>query len=211
MPHLVLLGDSIFDNAAYTSGGPDVVTQVRELLPTGWTASLLAIDGSTTDDVAEQVECLPTDATHLVLSVGGNNALMQASVLDIPASSTAQAVGFLADVALEFEKSYRSAVEACLRPGLPLTVCTIYNGCFPDPQYQRIVSTALTVFNDTILRVAIELGLRVIDLRAVCAKTEDYANPIEPSSVGGEKIARVMAALVTGSNSYDGATRIIAA
>ncbi len=211
MPHLVLLGDSIFDNAAYTSGGPDVVSQVRKALSTGWNASLLAIDGSTTDDVAEQVNHLPTDATHLVLSVGGNDALIQASVLDIPVSSTAQAVGFLADVALEFEKSYRSAIEVCLRPRLPLIVCTIYNGCFPDPQYQRIVSTALTVFNDAILRVAIEHSLPVIDLRAVCVNPEDYANPIEPSSVGGEKIARVMAALVTGSNSYVGATRIIAA
>jgi hypothetical protein len=116
MPHLVLLADSIFDNAAYTSGGPDVVSQTREALPIGWTASLLAIDGSTTDDVAEQVDRIPTDATHLVLSVGGNNALIQASVLDIPASSTAQAVGSLADVALEFERNYRSAVQACLRP-----------------------------------------------------------------------------------------------
>ena len=40
MPHVVLLGDSIFDNAAYTNGGPDVVTQLRELLPAGWHATL---------------------------------------------------------------------------------------------------------------------------------------------------------------------------
>jgi hypothetical protein len=159
MRHLVLLGDSIFDNAAYTSGGPDEVSQVRKILPTGWTASLLAIDGSRTGDVAEQVDRLPTNATDLVLRVGGNNALMEA----------AQAVGFLGQVSLEFEEDYRSAVAACLRPGLPLTVCTIYNGCFSDPQYQRIVSTALTVFNDAILRVAIEHCLSVIDLRAVCA------------------------------------------
>ena len=211
MPHLVLVGDSIFDNAAYTGGGPDVVSQVRKMLPTGWTASLSAVDGAATGDVAEQVDRLPTETTHLVLSVGGNNALMEASVLDLPASSTAQAVGFLADVALEFEKDYRSAVGACLRPGLPLTICTIYNGCFPDPQYQRIVSTALMVFNDVILRVGIERRLAVIDLRAVCANPEDYANPIEPSSVGGEKIARVVVALVTGSNPYDQATLVIAA
>jgi hypothetical protein len=85
------------------------------------------------------------------------------------------AIGFLADVAAKFEKGYRSAVEECLRPNLPLIVCTIYNGCFPDPQYQRIVSTALTVFNDAILRVAIGYRLSVIDLRAVCASREDYA------------------------------------
>ena len=31
MSHLILLGDSILDNAAYTEGGPDVVSQVRAL------------------------------------------------------------------------------------------------------------------------------------------------------------------------------------
>ena len=31
MPRLVLLGDYIFDNAQYTGGGPDVVSQVRSL------------------------------------------------------------------------------------------------------------------------------------------------------------------------------------
>jgi len=210
MSHVILLGDSIFDNAAYTSGAPDVISQLRGLLPSGWSASLLAIDGSTTDDVAGQIERLPADATHLILSVGGNNALIHASVLDIPASSTAQAVGFLADISMDFETRYRSAVAACLRPGLPLSVCTIYNGCFPDLAYQRIVSVALMVFNDAILRVAVDHSLSVIDLRLVCADSQDYANPIEPSSVGGEKIAQVIAALVTGSNAFARATRIVA-
>ena len=211
MPHVVLLGDSIFDNAAYTSGGPDVVSQVRGLLPSGWGASLLAIDGSTTDDVPHQMQRLPAEATHLVLSVGGNNALNHASVLNTPAASTAQALGFLADVAVDFETRYRSAIEACLRPGLPLSVCTIYNGCFPDSTYQRVVSVALMVFNNAILKVAIEHRLPVIELRLVCADPRDYANPIEPSSVGGEKIARIIAALVNGSDAYAHATRIVAA
>jgi hypothetical protein len=70
MPHLVLLGDSIFDNARYTSGGPDVVSQVRRLLPSGWSASLLATDGSTTDNIADQMQHLPDETTHLVLSIG---------------------------------------------------------------------------------------------------------------------------------------------
>jgi len=98
-----------------------------------------------------------------------------------------------------------------MRLALPLTICTIYNGCFPDPGYQRTVSTALMVFNDVILRVAIESQLSVIDLRAVCANPEDYANPIEPSSVGGEKIARVIVAVVTGSSSGGQAARVVAA
>jgi len=210
MGHIVLLGDSIFDNVRYTSGGPDVIYQVRNLLPFGWSATLLAIDGAVADDVARQVGRLPRDATHLVLSVGGNDALVQASVLDLPASSTAQAVGFLADVADDFEKRYRAAVARCLQAALPLSICTIYNGRFPDPAYQRIVKVALTVFNDVILRVAIENGLPVIDLRLLFDNYEDYANSIEPSSAGGQKIARAIVGVVSKASTEINAARIVA-
>jgi GDSL-like Lipase/Acylhydrolase family len=188
--HIVLLGDSIFDNRSYTGGGPDVVSQVQELVPHGSHATLLAVDGSTTVDIPSQVRRIPSDATHLVLSVGGNDAIMNSDILLKPLDSTATALGKLADVSQEFEEKYRRAVAECRKTGLPLTICTIYNGNFPDREYQRLASTALMVFNDVILRVGFEFGLAVIDLRFVCASPEDYANPIEPSSTGGAKIAR---------------------
>jgi hypothetical protein len=211
MPHVVLIGDSILDNAAYTRGGPDVVTQVRDLLPPGWEATLLAVDGSTTDHVADQIGRLPKQATHLVLSVGGNNALMHLQILQAPVSSMTESIEALADVAVDFETRYRAAVAACLDADLPLAVCTIYNGCFDDQSFQRIASTTLTVFNDAIIRVAVEHSLPVIDLRAVCVTSDDYANPIEPSSVGGAKIARVIVGLVCGANTTAPATRIVIA
>jgi hypothetical protein len=46
--HIALLGDSIFDNRAYTGGKPDVIAHLRPMVPPGWKASLLAIDGSIT-------------------------------------------------------------------------------------------------------------------------------------------------------------------
>ena len=101
MAHLILLGDSILDNGAYSGGGPDVVSQVRTMLPVGWRSTLLAVDGSTTADIAGQVRSLPADATHLVLSVGGNDALLNISVLDVPASTTAEALMHLAKVAVK--------------------------------------------------------------------------------------------------------------
>jgi len=209
MPHLILLGDSILDNARYTEGGPDVVRQVRHILPAGWRASLLAVDGSTTKEIPAQVKSLPDDASHLVLSVGGNDAIMNSQILQLPAKSTANALAALADVAESFEENYRRAVEACRRFALPLAVCTIYNGSFPDPVYQRLVSTALMAFNDVILRVAIDRALSVIDLRYVCRSSTDYANPIEPSSVGGAKIARVMVNLVTSGASPQSGAHIV--
>src|SRR5437763_7003051 len=81
MSHVVLLGDSIFDNAAYVPGRPPVVEQLRRALPAGWRATLLAVDGHTTADVAGQLARLPADATHLVVSVGGNDALGASAVL----------------------------------------------------------------------------------------------------------------------------------
>lgn len=87
MTHIVLLGDSIFDNGRYTMGGPDVISQVRQLLPDGWQASLLAVDGATTGDVRCQLQRMPSDASHLVLSVGGNDALMKSDILHMPADT----------------------------------------------------------------------------------------------------------------------------
>lgn len=197
MPYIVLLGDSIFDNRSYTKGGPDVIAQVRELLPDGSRATLLAVDGSTTGEIPDQMSLVSSDTTHLVLSVGGNDAILHSDILLKPMKSTAAAIAELADVSRQFEENYRRAVEACRRPGLPLTLCTIYNGNFPDREYQRLASTALTVFNDPILRIAFEFQLSVIDLRFVCSAPEDYANPIEPSAIGGAKIARSIVASFT--------------
>ncbi len=209
MSHVVLLGDSIFDNLAYTAGGPDVISQVRGLLPAGWQASLLALDGATTDDVPRQLVRLPRDASHLVLSAGGNDALLSSGLLDGAVNHVAQAVNSLAHLSQEFEKKYRHAVAACLQPKLPLILCTIYNGNFPNADFQRLASTALMVFNDVILRVGIEFGLTIIDLRFVCSSPEDYANPIEPSSVGGAKIARCIVSLVSAGQRESGARIVI--
>lgn len=197
MPHLVLLGDSILDNGAYTAGGPAVIEQVRRLLSPGWRASLSAVDGSTTLDIPNQLAALPPDASHMVLSVGGNDALGRAGILEEPAACTGDALLLLDDVLRKFEEDYRRVISACLHYRLPLVACTIYHGNFPDPRYQRMVSVALTLFNDVIIRVAMENRLPVIDLRTVCNYPEDYANPIEPSSTGGAKIAESIIRAVT--------------
>src|SRR6516164_8161432 len=68
MPHLVLLGDSVFDNARYVPDRPAVIEQVRESLPADWRATLLAVDGHVVEDVAKQLRGLPPDATHLFIS-----------------------------------------------------------------------------------------------------------------------------------------------
>jgi hypothetical protein len=192
VPHIVLLGDSIFDNAAYVRGGADVIAHLKRMLPAGWSASLLAVDGAVIRDVPRQLGRVPADATHLVVSAGGNDALGHSDLLDRRASSSAQVLGWLADAAAAFEQDYRRMLSAVMARGLPLTVCTIYNGNL-GPEVHRLAATALTVFNDVILRLATEQVLSVVELRLVCTDPADYANPIEPSVRGGEKIAQAIA------------------
>jgi GDSL-like Lipase/Acylhydrolase family len=206
MPHVLLLGDSVLDNSAYTAGGPAVADHLRRLLHDEWIVDLLAVDGSTTEDISEQLQSRPTTATHLVLSVGGNNALLRADILETAVASSGQAFGLLASAVAQFRAQYRQMLIHCLAARLPLVVCTIYNGNFPQPEYQAAVRVALSAFNDVIVEAAMDNDLRVLELRRVCNTPADFANPLEPSVSGGAKVAEaIRRALVGGRFSGPGA------
>jgi hypothetical protein len=209
MPHVALLGDSIFDNAAYTDGGPAVIQQLRDILSSGWRATLAAEDGATTANVASQLAKLPHDVDRLVLSVGGNDALQQAEILNIPVANGAQGLQLIGNAVSGFEAAYRAALRPCLEVDPRMVVCTVYWGNF-EPDFARVAKMAIAPFNDAIIRAATEFNLTVVELRLVCDSPADYANAIEPSSIGGEKIAAaVMRALTLDPAVMHGA-RIIA-
>jgi GDSL-like Lipase/Acylhydrolase family len=202
MSHVVLLGDSIFDNGVYVPGHPDVVRQVRARLPEGWRATLCAVDGAATPDVERQLARIPRDATHLVVSVGGNDALQRSAVMRQPARLVAEAVAQLATEREGFARDYRAMLEPVVARGLPVALCTIYDARFPDPDEQRLVVTGLSLFNDVITREAFARRLALLDLRLICNAPDDYANPIEPSAKGGDKIAAVIAQVVAGNTIF---------
>ena len=196
MPHLVLLGDSIFDNAAYVPGQPAVIDQVREALGTKWQATLLAIDGDVVSGVSGQLRRLPADATHLAISVGGNDALRESGILYQPVQRVDAVLAQFADIQDAFRDRYRAMLQAAAITGLPLIACTIYDSI---PGLAREARLALSIFNDVILREAVTSRVPVLDLRLVCDQARDYSaiSPIEPSAAGGEKIARALAAILT--------------
>jgi hypothetical protein len=198
MGHIVLLGDSVFDNAAYVPDQPDVVTQLRSLLPGGWTASLNAVDGSVTCDVKRQLDRLPPDTTHLVVSVGGNDALCHTSLGTERVRSVSEVVHRLAEIKGQFRDEYRAMLDAALACNLPTAICTVYRGNFDDPEMQKFADVGTSIFNDVITSEASARSLPLIDLRVIFDDKDDYANPIEPSAIGGEKIARAILELLTG-------------
>jgi hypothetical protein len=190
--HVALLGDSILDNGAYVGSGPDVAAQLRARLPAHWGATLLAVDGSTTRDLGGQLTKISSDVTHLVISIGGNDAILNSDLLGSAVSSTAEAISAFAVRADAFERDYRAAIGAACALDRRTTVCTIYNGNLSVIE-APLARIALRVFNDVILRVAFERHLDVIDLRLICSEAADYANEIEPSVRGGSKIAAAVA------------------
>ncbi len=189
--HLVLLGDSSFDNAPYVARGEEVIATLQRRLPDGWRATLNARDGAITRDVERQAGAIPDEATHLIVSVGGNDALGASSVLRQPARSVAESLDRLARIREGFEEDYRAMLSVVLGRKLPVAISTIYEARFSEAPMRRISAAALTVLNDFITREASLRGLPLVDLRAMFSEDADYANAIEPSGRGSEKIATV--------------------
>jgi lysophospholipase L1-like esterase len=111
MTHLALVGDSSIDNKAYTNGGPAVSDHVRALAPAGSKVTLCAIDGTTTSNVDRQFTSIPADATHVVLSLGGNDAILSAELLDTPVQSTGQALDLFRARARAFAEAYQHVLD----------------------------------------------------------------------------------------------------
>ncbi|MCB9879789.1 MAG: SGNH/GDSL hydrolase family protein [Planctomycetes bacterium] len=193
--HVALLGDSILDNGRYVRGKPAVSEQLGDLLAArGGRVTLLARDGDRVGDVLDQLAGLPQDATHLIVSAGGNDALDQSGLLDREMARSSELLGDLATVHARFAAAYRAMLDALRATGKPFAVCTIYDSNFEQPR-KALADTALSVFNDVILRCAGEAGAPVVDLRRVFAGPADYANPIEPNEVGGAKMVALFAAV----------------
>ena len=56
MKHIILAGDSVFDNRTYVEvGEPDVRDQLADLLDDGDKATLIAVDGDINNNVSERI------------------------------------------------------------------------------------------------------------------------------------------------------------
>jgi lysophospholipase L1-like esterase len=201
MAYVALLGDSIFDNAAYVPDEPFVLQQVKEQLPENYQVSLLAVDGATIQDIFQQLDRLPPDASHLIISIGGNDTLRYAqNLLYSSQNSAIQMLDLVSSMRAEFERKYQQMLAEVLLKDKPVVLCTIYDRCpFLDPAMKLLAYTVLPMFNDCITRQAVQAKLPLIDLRVLCNEKTDYSiiSPIEPSVSGGEKIARAIATVVT--------------
>ena len=188
--HIVLAGDSIFDNDVYVMGEPGVVEQLRRSIPKDWSAYKIAVDGDCIRDVEKQLERLPTHATDLVLSVGGNDAREYRYLID-KIKTPKDIVGILSGPKSEFAAQYSSLLDRLNSLPVRLVVCTIYTAMpFEEPEWQAFAPLAIEEFNKIIRLEAEKWSIPIISLENICTEPTDFSStsPIEPSSQGGQKI-----------------------
>ena len=135
MKHVVLLGDSIFDNKSYIMPGEDdVPNQLKSILCQNERVTHLAYDGSIIKDINNQLSRIPKDATHLVVSVGGNDALSHLDLFRKKVKTVGDALILIRDAGIAFKSNYSLMVENVLKMNLKTTFCSIYYPRFAECQ-----------------------------------------------------------------------------
>jgi len=198
--HIVLIGDSIFDNASYVNDSESVEDLLQQKIPVA-KVSLLAVDGDVTTDVLSQLEKFPNDATHVFVSCGGNDALRSIGILEKKSSSIKESLEVLHHAREGFRQNYIAMIEAILKRHKDVSACTIYNNV---PGLSEAALTALALFNEVILEELSARRLSIIDLRNICTEESDYSSisPIEPSKYGGIKIVERIETLLVSGKKY---------
>ena len=158
------------------------------------------------------------EASHIIVSIGGNDLLHNISFLQTT-SELSKVMGKDArigkwgarelnptrnkvfeetyfEIIKPFTKQYETIVANLSSHRANLLLCTVYEGDLADSDEFSDVNnsskTMVSLFNDIVYRTANKYGADVLELREIFVRPEDYANPIEPSHIGGGKLAKAI-------------------
>ena len=187
---ITLIGDSIFDNKVYVGSQKSTIERLQEALPSH-ECELLAVDGAVTRDITNsQIDRISKDTNVIFVSTGGNDALHHSDILYSGFDSNTLEILYKAQENFKLDYEWMLASLKSLK--IPFAVFTIYEGSFPDIRIQNAAAVAISIFNDVIYRLCRKYNVKVIETRELFTDEDDYANPIEPSSLGSKKLAEAM-------------------
>ena len=197
MNRVVLFGDSIIDNKTYVSHGEFSVLEHLENI-SNYEYIQVDYDGHTTFDVQNKQLHLSTieKPSHIVLSVGGNDLLQNLSYLSNgPISNVNEAVtGIQQHIFEPLKQRFETIIEELSSQRANLLICTVYEGDLGrTDEFKDVLDSSkimVSSFNDIVYKTAKKYNADVLELREIFISSDDYANPIEPSHIGGEKLAK---------------------
>lgn len=179
--NVILMGDSVLNNANYVPEGKSVFDTLKTKL-----SNILNVskDGATMNDLYGQLDKIPinlnNEETYIFISAGGNN------ILNKGASLTSNDV-------IQLFNNYMDFLEA-LRAKLSNVQINIINLYLPaNPRYQTY-KAAIDQWNQLINDNSSKIGAmyNVVDLHSLLTRPEDFIYDIEPSETASEKIANLI-------------------
>ena len=179
--YVILMGDSVLNNANYVPTGKSVYDILKTKLSNVLNVSR---DGATINDLYGQLDKIPMDLnkseTYIFISIGGNDILNKRSELD------SNDVMRLFNTYMDFLKALRTKLGS-----VNINIMNLYQPA--NPRYQSYKSS-IEEWNKLINQYSNKIGeiYNVVDLNSLLRTPEDFVYDIEPSDTGSEKIASLI-------------------
>ena len=181
---IVLLGDSILKNNAYTNGEKSIQDLLKER--TNNKTHCFAMDDSKINDVYNQINNIPDELnspyTTLFLSAGGNNILSKY----VENNADPDDSSLLEPIFTSYEHLVKS-----IRRKMNKSKIILLDIYYPENQKYKQYHTLINKWNNKIYTFTKDSKNNVdgvLRVSSIITKPDDFSQKIEPSSVGGEKL-----------------------
>jgi hypothetical protein len=186
---IILLGDSILKNNSYVSAGKSVDAFVKKNNKGGEVYSFAANDSKIVD-VYEQINKLPLDLnneyTTIFLSVGGNN------ILELFQNDEDEATQ--EEVLTTMIKSYKKLVKS-IQTRMNKSKIVLLDLYYPEnikyKQYHNIIQKWNSMLREIVKDNTNNIN-GIVSISELVTNSNDFTLGIEPSELGGEKIANAI-------------------
>jgi hypothetical protein len=182
---IILIGDSMLNNSNYVPIKYSIPNIIKNKMKTNNLLNF-AEDGSTINDCYNQLEEISLDLdssnTNIVISSGGNDILNNnpnnANNINNPNN---EFINHLFENYLLFINS--------VKVKFPLSQIYVLNLYYPPHLYYKTYYPLITKWNKYLEKNSYSENYKVIQTNKIITQNEDLVNYIEPSEIGGEKIA----------------------
>ena len=179
--NIVLIGDSILNNANYVPSEKSVVDILKTKTQKVFN---FAKDGATISDCYGQLDKIPIDLnttdTYVFISAGGNDILNKRGQLD------SSEIRKLFNSYMDFIKALRVKLGSD-----KINICNLY---LQSNTRYNIYKSSIEEWNQLIKENSSKIGemYNIINVDTLLTTPDDFVYDIEPSEIASEKIANVI-------------------
>ena len=176
--HIVLLGDSIFQNNNYVPKSKSVEYLLKEKLSIP--SLVLAQDNAIIYDIPKQYNSMPLNlnakTTNLYISIGGNDLL---NLYEHNNTNNSKLFNMVWEI---YKKTILMLIDSTQ---CNIILTDIY--FITDPNYSKYIPM-IKKWNSNLYQFADQHKLNVFKISKILTQPKDFTNSIEPSVIGGNKM-----------------------